>query len=72
LELAAFSDVGVAWSYKDESSWERTRIGFGVGVRALVPGIHSVRLDVGMSQFGDVVFNFVVGSIFDARAKKVR
>ena len=72
LELAAFGDVGIAWSTADEFSWDRTRFGYGVGIRALVPSIGMVRFDMGVSQYGDVLFNFGIGSIFDARAKKIR
>ena len=72
FELAAFGDIGIAWSTADEFSWDRTRFGYGVGFRALLPAIGQVRFDMGISQYGDVVFNFGIGSIFDARAKKIR
>jgi len=72
LELAAFGDVGIAWSTSEEFSWDRTRFGYGAGLRFLVPSVGMVRFDMGISQYGDVVLNFGVGSIFDARAKRVR
>jgi outer membrane protein insertion porin family len=72
FELAAFGDMGVAWSTTEELSWDRTHFGYGVGFRVLAPGVGSVRFDMGVSQYGDMVFSFGVGSIFEARSKKVR
>jgi len=72
FELAAFGDAGIAWTGADEFNWDRTRFGYGAGFRMLVPSIGSVRFDIGISQYGDAVFSFGIGSIFDARAKKLR
>jgi outer membrane protein insertion porin family len=72
LELAAFGDVGVAWSHASEFNLDRTRAGIGMGVRLLVPGLDSLRFDVARSEEGDTVFNFGVGNIFDGRKKRVR
>jgi outer membrane protein assembly factor BamA len=72
FELAAFGDAGIAWSTAEEFSWDRTRFGYGLGFRVLVPSLGQVRFDMGISQYGDVVFNFGIGSIFEARSKKLR
>jgi len=72
LELATFGDVGVAWSDPAEFNLDRTRSGYGVGVRLLVPGLDSLRFDVARSEEGNTVFNFGVRAIFDERKKRVR
>ncbi len=71
LELATFGDVGVAWSDPSEFNVDRTRSGFGLGVRLLVPGLDSLRFDVARSEEGNTVFNFGVRAIFDERKKRV-
>ncbi|RKZ07369.1 hypothetical protein DRQ32_10170 [bacterium] len=70
-ELAAFADVGTVWSDREEFGLDRTRFGYGAGLRLLVPMVDMVRLDVGVSEFGDVVFNFGVWSMFEARSLPV-
>ena len=72
LEAAAFWDVGVAWSRRGDLNLERTRNGYGAGLRLLVPSLECVRFDIGVSQYGDVVFNFGIESIFAARRERVR
>jgi outer membrane protein assembly factor BamA len=72
FELAGFGDAGIAWSRGQDFSLDRTRFGFGAGLRLLLPGVNMIRFDVGMSQYGDVVFNFGVNSIFEARRQRVR
>ena len=72
FELAGFSDVGVAWSRSQDFSLNRTRIGFGAGFRVLLPAIEMIRFDIGVSQYGDVVFNFGMNSIFHARSQRIR
>ena len=72
LELAAFGDAGVAWSDSKDFNVDRTRSGYGVGARILVPGLDSMRFDVARSEEGNTVFNFGVRAIFDERKKRVR
>ena len=72
LQAAAFADAGVAWSRAEDFSLDRTRAGFGLGLRVLLPAVEMMRLDVGMSQYGDVVFNFGMNSIFFGRRLRVR
>lgn len=72
LQLAAFADAGLAWSRDQDFSLDRTRFGFGVGLRAMLPVVETLRFDMGISQYGDVVFNFGVRSIFYGRRQKIR
>ncbi len=72
LQLAGFADAGIAWSESQDFSLDRTRIGFGAGVRLMLPVVETLRFDVGISQHGDVVFNFGVHSIFYGRRQRVR
>ena len=62
LQLAAFGDLGLAWSTPEEFGWDRFRGGGGAGVRILVPGAEQVRLDVGWSPDGGVHFHFASGT----------
>jgi outer membrane protein insertion porin family len=68
LELATFADVGVVWSRPEQFNVDRTRFGYGAGVRVLFPVVDMIRFDVGVSQFGEVVFNFGIRAMFDARS----
>lgn len=68
LEVAAFTDAGVIWSEPNEFNLDRTRFGYGAGVRVLFPVVDMIRFDVGVSEFGDVEFNFGIRSMFDARS----
>jgi outer membrane protein insertion porin family len=72
LELATFGDVGVAWSHPNDFNLDRTRSGYGAGVRLLVPGLDSLRFDFARNEEGQNVFNFGVRAIFDERKKRVR
>ena len=67
-ELATFADIGVIWNEPEQFAMSRTRFGYGAGVRILFPVVDMIRFDVGVSEFGDVVFNFGIRSIFDARS----
>ncbi len=72
LELALFTDTGIAWTRQSELSLDRTRIGFGAGVRFLVPNLDVVRLDLGVSTSGDIRFHLGSRSILDARRYRIR
>lgn len=72
LQLAGFADAGTAWSRASDFSLNRTRFGFGAGLRLLLPVFEMIRLDVGVSQYGDAVFNFGIQSVFFGRRFKVR
>jgi outer membrane protein insertion porin family len=72
LQLAGFTDVGTAWTRSQDLSLNRTKLGAGAGLRFLVPVFEMIRLDVGVSQYGDFAFNFGVQSIFFGRRLRVR
>ncbi len=72
LQLACFLDTGLAWSRSTDFNIQRTRTGFGAGLRLLLPGVEMLRFDMGVSQYGDFVFNFGVQSIFAGRRQKIR
>jgi outer membrane protein insertion porin family len=72
LDLAAFSDLGIAWSDSSEFSAKRARGGTGVGVRLLVPGSEMVRFDVGWSPDGGFHFHFASGSKPVAQRQRIR
>ena len=72
LEAAAFADAGVAWSRGGDFNLDRTHLGFGAGMRLLVPSIEMVRFDFGISQEGTMLFNFGINSMFFQRKQRVR
>jgi len=72
LEAAVFADAGVVWSEPHELNTARSRFGYGAGLRLLLPGVEALRFDMGVSETGDVVFNFGSNSIFFARKQRIR
>ncbi len=70
VQLAFFSDTGIAWSNSDEFSSERTKSGFGTGLRLLIPGVDMVRFDFGFNRQGDAYFHF--GGMFKWSAQRLR
>jgi outer membrane protein assembly factor BamA len=62
VQLALFTDLGVAWSEGSEFSAERFRGGAGAGLRFLVPGSEQVRFDLGWSEAGGLHFHFASGT----------
>lgn len=66
MNLVGFVDFGVAWTDPDELNTDRSRIGYGAGLHLMVPGIDRIRLDVGLSQDGDVEFHLGTRAKFDA------
>ncbi len=50
IQLAAFTDVGIAWNDADELSTSRLVDGYGVGLRFLLPFVDIVRLDFAFGQ----------------------
>ena len=59
------------WSDPGEFNLDRTRFGYGAGLRVLLPVVEMMRLDVGVSEFGDVQFNFGLRAMFEARSLRV-
>lgn len=72
LELAAFVDTATAWNQPNEFGTRRTRTGFGVGVRPIVPGVGEVRIDLGVNPDGDIVFHLGVMPKMDAQRLRIR
>jgi outer membrane protein assembly factor BamA len=72
VELAAFVDVGVAWTEEHELNAERTKTGFGIGLRLLVPGVETVRFDLGLNPDGDVRFHLATWTKPEAQRFRVR
>jgi outer membrane protein insertion porin family len=70
LQLAFFTDTGIAWSRSDEFREERWKTGFGFGLRLLVPGSEMVRFDVGFDSSGDIRVH--LGSLFKWTAQRSR
>ena len=72
LDVALFSDAGIAWSDSSELSAGRARAGMGAGLRLLVPGSEMVRFDVGWSADGGFHFHFASGSKPAAQRPRIR
>jgi outer membrane protein insertion porin family len=72
LDLAVFTDIGIAWSESSELAADRARGGVGAGLRLLVPGAEMVRFDVGWSRDGGFHFHFASGSKPAAQRLRIR
>ena len=72
IELAAFTDLGTAWSNTDELNGDRLKGGFGFGLRTLVPAVNELRFDFGMNLHGSFIFHFGVQTKFDAQRFRIR
>jgi len=72
LDLALFTDAGIAWSEPQDLALRRARAGLGAGLRLLVPGSEMVRFDVGWSPEGGFHFHFASGSKPVAQRQRIR
>jgi len=52
LQLAAFGDLGHAWSEKNEFALDRFIGGYGFGIRLLFPFVDEIRIDVAWGEPG--------------------
>jgi outer membrane protein assembly factor BamA len=52
LQLVAFGDVGMAWNTRADFSTSQAIDGYGIGLRALVPFVDVLRLDVAFGEPG--------------------
>lgn len=67
LAGAVFADSGLYWDQaKGNFSWERTRSGYGAGLRINMPALGALRIDYGMREWapGDGVLQLAVGHKF--------
>jgi len=72
LDVALFTDGGLAWSTSEEFKWKRGRAGLGGGLRLLVPGTEMVRFDLAWSEQGGFQFHFAGGSKPSAQRNRLR
>lgn len=72
LDVAAFADWGTAWSSTDEFAIERSRGGFGIGLRFLVPAVLEVRTDLAVGRGGDFQFHLGVGDKLASQRNRLR
>jgi len=71
LELAAFTDVGIAWDEPEQLSLSRSRAGAGIGLRLLVPGSEQTRFEIGFRD-GGIEFHFGAWSKISAQRFRIR
>ncbi|MEI6519184.1 MAG: BamA/TamA family outer membrane protein [bacterium] len=69
IQLAAFADYGDAWGgdfsqMVAADSKLRMRLGYGVGIRVMVPMLGPIRFDYGFTSKGKNRFIFGIGSIY--------
>ncbi len=72
LAAAVFFDAGNAWNQVTEFNVDRSRHGFGVGLRFLVPAVYQVRTDVAIGEDGEVHFHLGVGDKLSAQRARLR
>lgn len=72
LKAAAFVDWGIAWNGSDEFDAGRSRAGFGVGLRWIVPAVYELRTDIAIGEGGKVYFHLGVGDKFTAQRSRLR
>ncbi|HEY9898621.1 MAG TPA: BamA/TamA family outer membrane protein [Pantanalinema sp.] len=67
LSGALFADSGLFWDQaKDNFSWDRTRSGYGAGLRVNMPALGALRIDYGMKEWDPAggVLQLAVGHKF--------
>ncbi len=72
LQLAFFLDAGIAWNEGNQFAMDRFKLGGGIGVRLLVPGVDMVRFDLGIGEGGDVQFHFATSNKLAAQRERLR
>jgi len=59
LQGVVFCDAGQAWNAQDSFALDKTKIGYGVGVRVSVPVLGMIRIDYGIAEGrGQAYFSF--------------
>lgn len=56
------------WSRPEQFNLDRTRLGYGAGVRVLFPVVEMIRFDFGADERGEFEVNFGLRAMFDARS----
>jgi len=72
LAGALFADAGLAWSSNTDFSADRARMGYGLGLRLLMPAVDMTRLDLGFDQEGNRQLYFAVYSKLEAQRFRLR
>jgi outer membrane protein assembly factor BamA len=72
LDAAVFVDVGNAWDKAKQFNADRSRTGFGIGLRFLVPAVYEIRTDVAMGDDGEIHFHLGVGDKLTAQRARLR
>jgi outer membrane protein assembly factor BamA len=71
VQGAGFVDLGTAWSDQSQLTGDRFRVGWGFGLRLIVPNNEMIRFDLGFSESG-VHFHFGTWSKFTAQRFRIR
>ena len=71
VQVAAFTDMGHAWSGSEEYTWDNYISGYGVGLRLLLPKIGMMRFDFGWGESGKSI-RFHVGGFEKAVKQRER
>jgi outer membrane protein assembly factor BamA len=72
LAGALFADAGLAWSRDADFTLDRARMGYGLGLRLLMPAVDMTRLDVGFDQEGNWRLHLAVFSKLEAQRFRLR
>ena len=70
LQIAAFADVGMAWSNQDDRRLGSAIDGYGVGLRVLVPFVDLIRIDVAGGEPGKGATAYLGISLKAARQRQ--
>jgi outer membrane protein assembly factor BamA len=70
VQLAAFADVGLAWTDSTDRKWASALDGYGVGVRLLVPFVDLIRVDVAWGEPGRGATGYFGVSLKAARQRQ--
>ena len=72
LAGALFIDTGLAWNESKEFGLDRTRTGFGLGLRILAPAVDMTRFDIGFDTEGNWKIHFATFSKPRAQRSRLR
>lgn len=72
LSAALFADTGIAWNTAKQIDRNKTRSGFGFGLRILMPAVDMTRLDVGFDEDGNWQIHFASFSKMRAQRSRLR